>query len=74
MQTNEDTLAICTNMKAKGIEVFTVAFMVEDAVAESMLKVCASSDQHFYSASNSELLSDAFAGIAESLQVVRLAR
>jgi hypothetical protein len=73
-QTNEDTLAICTNMKAEGTEIFTVAFMVEDEVAKSMLKGCATSHDHFYSASNAEVLSSAFSGIAGSLQVVRLAR
>ncbi|HEV7416678.1 MAG TPA: pilus assembly protein TadG-related protein [Tianweitania sediminis] len=72
-QANEDTLAICTNMKAKGIEIFTVAFMVGPE-EESLLKACATSDSHFYAADSSEVLADAFTGIAKSLQVVRLVR
>lgn len=73
-QTNEDTVAICANMKARNIEIFTVAFMVDDPVARDMLKVCASSADHYFEAANASILSAAFSGIAQSLQVVRLAR
>jgi hypothetical protein len=73
-QTNEDTLALCTNMKANEIEIYTVAFMVDDPVARDMLKACASSSQHYFQASDAAVLSAAFSGIAQSLQVVRLAR
>lgn len=73
-QTNEDTLAICTNMKANEIEIYTVAFMVDDPVARDMLKTCASSPAHYFQASDAAVLSAAFSGIAQSLQVVRLAR
>jgi Flp pilus assembly protein TadG len=73
-QTNEDSVAICTNMKAKGIEIFTVGFKVDDQVARDMLQACASSDDHFYLAEDADRLSEAFEGISASLQVVRLAR
>lgn len=73
-QTNTDTLAICTNMKANEIEIYTVAFMVEDPVARDMLKACASTSAHYFQASDSAVLAAAFSGIAQSLQVVRLAR
>ncbi|MFN3764652.1 MAG: pilus assembly protein TadG-related protein [Aliihoeflea sp.] len=73
-QSNEDTVAICTNMKGHDIEIFTVAFMVEDPVARDMLKACATSSQHYFEAANASILSAAFSGIAQSLQVVRLAR
>jgi Flp pilus assembly protein TadG len=73
-QTNEDTLAICTNMKGNEVEIYTVAFMVDDPVARDMLKACASSSQHYFQASDAAVLAAAFSGIAQSLQVVRLAR
>lgn len=73
-QTNEDTVAICSNMKGRDIEIFTVAFMVDDPVARDMLKACATSSEHYFEAANASILSAAFSGIAQSLQVVRLAR
>lgn len=73
-QSNEDTLALCSGMRARNIEIFTVAFMVDDPVARDMLKACASSPDHYFEAANASILSAAFSGIAQSLQVVRLAR
>ncbi|MEO3998757.1 hypothetical protein [Mesorhizobium sp. CAU 1732] len=72
--TNADTLAICTYMKQQGIEIFSVAFMVENATAKNMLEGCATDAQHYYDASDNESLLAAFAGIGQSLRVVRLAR
>ncbi len=73
--TNSDTTAICTNMKTAGIEIFTIAFRVEDDAAKTMLEGCASDpDTHYFDASDSEDLLAAFSGISDSLRVVRLAR
>lgn len=73
-QSNRDTLSICAYMKSKEIEIYTVAFMVEDDTARAMLQRCASSPDHYYEAADSVRLSAAFGGIAEALRVVRLAR
>ncbi len=72
--TNDDTKAICDYMKTKGIEIFSIAFMVEDATAKSMLEYCATDSSHYYDATDSESLLAAFSGIGASLRVVRLAR
>ncbi|MHB2267291.1 TadE/TadG family type IV pilus assembly protein [Aliihoeflea sp. PC F10.4] len=73
--TDADTLAICRNMKAQGIEIFTVAFMVEEASAKSMLESCSSDPAtHYFDASSSDDLLAAFEDIGNSLRVVRLAR
>lgn len=73
-QTNKDTLALCTYMKAQNIEIYTVAFMVDDAVAKSMLESCATDATHYFDATDSDQLLAAFAGISSALRVVRLAR
>lgn len=73
-QTNDDTVAICDYMKSKNIEIFAVAFMVDDATAKSVLESCATDASHYYDASDSEALLAAFSGIGQSLRVVRLAR
>ena len=74
LSVNTDTETICDNMKAKKIEIFTIAFMVDDANAKSMLESCASDKEHYFDASDSGGLSAAFSGIGASLRVVRLAR
>jgi hypothetical protein len=73
-QANADTLALCTYMKAQAIELYTVAFMVDDADAKSMMQDCATDADHYFDASDSESLLAAFSGISSSLRVVRLAR
>ena len=73
-QTNDDTVAICTYMKSKNIEIFTVAFMVDDPTAKSLLEGCATDSSHYYDATDSDALLAAFSGIGQSLRVVRLAR
>lgn len=74
VQTNTDTVTLCTYAKSNNIEIFTVAFKVEDAAAKTMLETCATDSSHYYDASDSQKLLDAFIGIGASLTQVRLAR
>lgn len=73
-KTNSDTKAICDYAKSKQIEIYSVAFMVDDPTAKSILEYCATDAEHYFDASDSEKLMTAFSGIAKSLSVVRLAR
>jgi hypothetical protein len=73
-QVNEDTETVCNYAKSKNIEIFSIAFMVDDGDAKTMLQGCATDAQHYYDAANSEALAQAFSGIAQSLTNVRLAR
>ena len=72
--------AICTNMKAQGIEIFTVGLaldeltMAERAIAEDTLQSCGTDLSHFYSTLNVEELQTAFQDIAFQLSAVRLTR
>lgn len=72
--TNADTTTLCNYAKAKNIEIYTVAFMVDDAAAKTMLQSCATDADHYFDASDPAKLLAAFSGIARSLSVVRLAR
>ncbi|KQT85763.1 pilus assembly protein TadG-related protein [Aurantimonas sp. Leaf443] len=72
-ETNKDTLSICTYAKSKRIEIFTVAFMVSNSTAKTMLETCASDAKHYFDASNRSKLLSAFSGIARSINQVRLA-
>ncbi|MER2534517.1 MAG: TadE/TadG family type IV pilus assembly protein [Rhizobiaceae bacterium] len=73
-QTNTDTTTLCTYAKAQKIEIFTVAFKVDDGAAKTMLQDCATDKSHYYDASDESKLLAAFSGIAQSLTQVRLAR
>lgn len=58
--------ALCTAMKAKGITVYTVGFMVSSA-AKTLLTNCATSKEHFYDANDGAQLMQAFTAIAYQL-------
>ncbi|HRD75072.1 MAG TPA: pilus assembly protein TadG-related protein, partial [Hyphomicrobiaceae bacterium] len=67
---------ICANMRAAGIEIFTVGFALDQlptakrAIAEDTLRSCGGEISHFYSTFNAEQLQMAFRDIA--LQVAKL--
>ncbi len=61
----QQALTLCTNMKAKGIDVYTVGFDVGDnSSVLNLLRSCASSPGKFYQADNGEQLKQAFRDIA----------
>lgn len=74
VQTNTDTTTLCNYAKTNNIEIFTVAFKVDDGAAKTMLQGCATDAEHYYDATDSAALLAAFSGIARSLSQVRLAR
>ncbi len=71
---NDDVelLKICTNMKAKGITIFTVSFDAADASVSGNLAACATDSAHYFSANGGVALSKAFAQIGRSLSTWRI--
>lgn len=63
---NDQALALCSGMKAKGITVYTVGFMV-GTNEKNLLTQCATSPSHFYDARNGAQLEQAFTDIAYKL-------
>lgn len=64
---------LCDNMKATGMEVFTVGFQVGDVpAAVATLKRCASAPGNFYDVSNGDDLRSAFRDIALKTSTLRL--
>jgi Flp pilus assembly protein TadG len=59
--------SICTNMKAQGIEVYTIGFELDSTSGKAMLKNCATDDDHFYDASDPAKLQAAFDEIAKRI-------
>ncbi|MEL6522681.1 MAG: pilus assembly protein TadG-related protein [Pseudomonadota bacterium] len=68
-----NTLTACNAIKAAGIELFTIAFDVQDEDTEKLLEDCATSeDEHYYLAANSIQLAEAFDQIGGAFREVRL--
>lgn len=70
---NALTLEACTNAKAAGITVYSIAFQVSTNSTKTMLQSCATANAYYYAAeSNSELLA-AFQTIANQISRLRIA-
>lgn len=71
---------MCANMKAEGIEIFTVGLGLNElsttarARAEDILRTCGTDVEHFYSTINAEELNVAFQNIAYQLGGIALKR
>jgi hypothetical protein len=64
----------CTNIKAAGIEVYSVIFREQSGTARDLVRECASGvENHFLAVNEAELLS-AFENIANSISSQRIAR
>lgn len=66
--------ALCTNMKARGIRVYTVGLGLNDARATSELQGCASDTASFFAASTGAELTAAFQSIVDRLNTLRVAQ
>lgn len=70
---NDQAATLCTKIKAKGIEVYTVGFQVSSA-AKTRLKTCATDSSHYYDATSGDALRAAFRDIALKISILRLAK
>ena len=67
--------ALCTAMKAKDVVIYTVGFQVgSGSAAETLMKRCASTNDHYYLPSNGAALKDAFASIGKDIMKLRLTK
>ncbi len=65
--------ALCTAMKTKGVEVYTVAFGSGlSSSAQTLLTNCATDTSHFYNASTGDALRAAFRDIALKIAQIRV--
>ena len=72
-EANTYTTELCNNIKAKGIEVYTVAFDIQNnPSAKTLVQGCATDSSHFFDASNSAALLDAFRQITKSIQSLQI--
>lgn len=71
---NVKTLATCSNAKAAGIQIYTIAFGVDDEPTIDMLRSCASSPGMAFQSSTGSNLIATFQQIAQQINTLRLAK
>lgn len=71
---NQLTAELCTNVKAKGIEVFTIAFDVTDTAIKDILRTCASDPAKYFDAASETALLTAFQTVARDMMPMHLSR
>jgi hypothetical protein len=69
---NAKLTQICSNIKAKGIKIYTISFMITDTDTLNLLKGCASGPTYYYDAGDSAQLAKAFQDIGNSQTRLRL--
>jgi Mg-chelatase subunit ChlD len=69
---NARTLAACTAAKAAGIEIYTIRLEEPDVATGTMLKECASAEDHYFDVPSRTQLDEAFAKIKERIVRVRI--
>jgi Mg-chelatase subunit ChlD len=65
---------LCDNIKKDGVIIFTVAFMVTDPAAKSLMGQCASDATKAYDADSAAALADAFKEVGQSLTAMRISK
>lgn len=73
-QSNTLTQELCTNIKAKDIKVYTVAFEVANNAIKGVLEGCATHPSMFFDATDAGELAAAFRDIAKDFSPLRLAK
>lgn len=64
---------MCGNMKAEGIEVYTVAVQV-DYAAQTMLRRCSNDEEHYFAVTSAAGIGPAFDRIAGAIENLRISR
>jgi Flp pilus assembly protein TadG len=67
---NQYTANACAGLRDNGVTIYTIAFEAPEGGAQ-MMRECASSENHYFSASSSQLI-DVFRGISTHIQTQRL--
>lgn len=68
------TLAACTAIKAKGIKIYTIGLMIDDAAGQQMLSDCSSGPDYYYNTPSASQLTSVFDSIAQKITKLRIAK
>jgi hypothetical protein len=65
---------VCVNMKAAGIRIYTITFLLNDASTKTIYRNCASDDDKYFDSGNNAALQTTFLNIAEQLINLRVSK
>ncbi|MDX2238755.1 MAG: Tad domain-containing protein [Hyphomonadaceae bacterium] len=72
---NNRQRTLCTNIKATGIEIYTIGFRISaGSTAEQLLQFCATDSEHYFRADSQGELLQAFAAIGTGIGDLRITR
>jgi Flp pilus assembly protein TadG len=71
---SDQATSLCDGMKAKGIEVYTVGFQLDNQLAKDTLADCATDASHFYNSTTGDALKAAFRDIALKISTLYLSQ
>lgn len=71
---DEKTRTVCNNIKAKGIEIYTITFQVNSSSTKQLFEDCASEPQMAFHSSSNGQLSDVFGQIALDISYLRITK
>ncbi|NKB57719.1 MAG: pilus assembly protein TadG [Alphaproteobacteria bacterium] len=71
---NNRLAEVCTNMKAAGIIIYTITFLLTDEPTKTIYRNCASDDDKYFDSGNNAALQDTFNDIAEQLINLRVTK
>jgi len=73
-QLNAKTAALCENIKAAGIRLYTVTFQLGDGATKNLMRDCATNPQMYYDSPSNSELEQVFKDIAKGLNELRLSK
>lgn len=68
------TAALCTNIKAQGIQLYTITFQVSSGSTQDLMRNCASEPAMYYNSPSNEELESIFQDIAKGLSDLRISK
>ncbi|MGE0046365.1 MAG: pilus assembly protein TadG-related protein [Hyphomonadaceae bacterium] len=66
--------ALCDNIRAENVEVYTVMFRETDGTARDLLRYCATDEDHYFTAETQEELREVFRAIGSGIGQLRITR
>ncbi len=71
---DDKTAALCVNVKAQGIRLYTITFQVSSTRIRNLLRTCATEPSMYYNTQTGADLKDVFADIAKGLNKLRISK
>ncbi len=71
---DDKTAALCTNIKAQEIRLYTITFQVSSSSTQDLMRACATDPEMYYNSPSNEELDSIFQDIAKGLADLRISK